>query len=605
VPGPGHPGAVAAGPESLWLALTDDKLPVQNRPLLQLDLASGELRSVLVGGQATHLLHAGDRLLASVDHDGSTGSGPSLVVTLDWRSGRQLASVQYHEPIGPLAVAGQDLWVLRTRPAALLRLDSQTLTPKAAPLELSSGRGLGLAVGAGYVWATAADSGEVLRIDPDGGKITRRRVGGFPVGIVVAGGSVWFADRDDGAIIRLAPRTLRRVGEPIRVEAEPSWLATAGGYLFVGNANRGTVARIDVRSGKKVGAPIRFAESAEAAPAFAIARSGPSVWVSSIAGNTLTHISSAAVSAKPTVNTLPSAEKASTISGALPRGGKVVAEIAIPPGFGGFAVGEGAVWVTRDAESKLLRIDPKQNAIVDKINVDRSGAVAVGAGAVWVSHPDENTVSRIDPKTNEVSETIAVGKQPDGIAVSPSAVWVANAGAASVSRIDPTTNSVVRTIKVGPALAAGSEHMGVTAAGGAIWVAVPKLNRLVRIDPVTNALSGTVELPYSPCAFLDADESAVWSAGGGCADVVARIDAHTLKPTAKVYEPHPVGLALAFDTVWVAVLGSGNVDQYDPRTGRLVARLPVGGPLVQLAAAFGSVWVVDDDGRILRIKPDR
>jgi streptogramin lyase len=62
---------------------------------------------------------------------------------------------------------------------------------------------------------------------------------------------------------------------------------------------------------------------------------------------------------------------------------------------------------------------------------------------------------------------------------------------------------------------------------------------------------------------------------------------------------------VAFGSVWVAVLGSSNVDQIDPNTGRLVARLPIGGVPVRLAVGFGSVWVNDDNGRVLRIQPER
>ena len=66
-----------------------------------------------------------------------------------------------------------------------------------------------------------------------------------------------------------------------------------------------------------------------------------------------------------------------------------------------------------------------------------------------------------------------------------------------------------------------------------------------------------------------------------------------------------MGLAVAFGSVWVAVLGSGNVDRIDPRTGRLVARLRVGGTPVRLAVGFGTVWINDDDGRVIRISPRR
>jgi hypothetical protein len=133
--------------------------------------------------------------------------------------------------------------------------------------------------------------------------------------------------------------------------------------------------------------------------------------------------------------------------------------------------------------------------------------------------------------------------------------------------------------------------MNLTATGGRLWVAVPNANEIVRIDPATNSVVATLKLPYSPCAFLVADQSAVWSAGGGCADKVGRIDARTTTLTATVDEPHAVGLALAFGSLWAAVIDSANVDQIDPRTGRLIARLHIGGAPVRLGVGFGSIWV--------------
>ena len=68
---PGHPGSVAAGPDALWFALVDPKRPVRDRPIHRLELASDSLtRSVDIGGQASYLLHDGDTLYASVEHDG-------------------------------------------------------------------------------------------------------------------------------------------------------------------------------------------------------------------------------------------------------------------------------------------------------------------------------------------------------------------------------------------------------------------------------------------------------------------------------------------------------------------------------------------------------
>jgi virginiamycin B lyase len=308
------------------------------------------------------------------------------------------------------------------------------------------------------------------------------------------------------------------------------------------------------------------------------------------------------------------ASASTTSSAALPRGAKVVARLGIPQGAGGLAVGEGAVWAMRSAVSTLMRIDPARNAVVARITVKpvhacppfpaSCGEAAAGDGSVWVSLVPDNMVERIDPQTNTVTEKIAVGPQPEGIAVSPGAVWVANRGDPSLSRIDPATNRVVATIPVGPASACCSDHMAVTAGGGAVWVTVPNLDAVVRIDPATNRVAATIRLSGHPCAFLVADARAVWAAGDHCTSVVTRIDLSTNAPTGAVKGLRtPIGLGLGFRSLWVADLDSQAIYRINPRTNRIVARLPVGGYPVRVAVGFGSVWIRDDSGRVLRIRP--
>ena len=297
---------------------------------------------------------------------------------------------------------------------------------------------------------------------------------------------------------------------------------------------------------------------------------------------------------------------------ALPAGGKVVARIrvgrAVPPmrAGGALAVGEGAVWAMSNTRKRLMRIDPARNAVVARIKVDYPPeTVAAGDGGVWLSNPSDDTVTRVDPRTNKAIATIDVGPSPEGIAISPGAVWVANAGGPSVSRIDPATNRVVSTIRVGQKRECCAEHMRLIASPRAVWAAVPYGHRLVRIDPATNRVVGTAALDYEPCGYLAADGTGgVWSAACGT-DVVARFDARKNDVTARVAEVDPVGLDVAFGSVWVADSGSGNVDQIDPRTGRRVARLHVSGLIMRLSADFGSIWVNDDFGRVLRIQPQR
>jgi YVTN family beta-propeller protein len=313
---------------------------------------------------------------------------------------------------------------------------------------------------------------------------------------------------------------------------------------------------------------------------------------------------------------------------ALPPGGKVVARIRIgwskevlgQEGGGPLAVGEGAVWAMSDDKATLMRIDPARNAIVARIKVDPPDTAAAGDGAVWLSNPSYNTVTRIDPATNTVAATIPVGPQPQGIAVSPGAVWVANAGGfadaggPSVSRIDPVTNRVVATIPVGPKGACCAQHTDLIASPRAVWVALANGNSIVRIDPATNRVVATARVGYPPCGYLAADRTGVWftdpCSGGtpsvqkAAPDAVARVDSGTNKLTTRLDDAHPVGLQIAFGSVWVAT-SSGNVDQIGLRSGRLVARLQVGGEPERLGVGFGSVWVNDDFGRVLRIEPQR
>jgi streptogramin lyase len=308
---PGHPGSVVAGPDALWVALNGDpRRPVGDRPLLRLDLATGTVaQTVHLGGEVSSLARVGQRLIASVKPVGDRGFGPRRLVALDWRSGAVLPLGESHlydtdarefdGPVDRFVSAGNALWALEVRPGRLLRLDPLTLAPASAPIRLSNGRTLGLAAGAGYLWVTAADAGEVLRIDPANYAIRRVHVGGFPLGIVVTGGSVWFADRSGGNVVRLDPGSLRPIGDPIRVGTKPTWLAVAGRSLFVTDQDAGTIARLGVPSGRKVGPPVRIAPPAKDAVAPAVASTGESVWVSSFASNTVTRITSPASPAPP------------------------------------------------------------------------------------------------------------------------------------------------------------------------------------------------------------------------------------------------------------------------------------------------------------------
>jgi len=213
---------------------------------------------------------------------------------------------------------------------------------------------------------------------------------------------------------------------------------------------------------------------------------------------------------------------------------------------------------------------------------------------------------RIATSDSAVVATIRVGPQPEGIATTPGAIWVVNKGGPSVSRIDPATNKVVATIPIGPAAACCSDHMAVTAGAGAVWASLPSLHSIVRIDPATNEVVARVRLTGQPCAFLAADETGVWAAGGHCVSAVMGLNPRTNGAGRAVHGvAAPIGVAVGFGSLWVADLDARQIERVNVRTGRIVARLSLRGLPVRLAVGFGSLWVRDDSGRVLRIRPER
>ena len=310
-----------------------------------------------VGGQASYLLHVGDRLLASVEHVGGERSGPSLIVALDWRSGR-ICSCAGSSP-GRSARSRSD----GGRPvgaAGSARQRSSASIParwRRRPLrfELSPGR-------SARAWpsalatsgSTAADAGEVLRIDPATRTITRVHVGGVP------GRDrrrrrerLVRRPRARHEVVRLEPRTLRPIGDPIRRRRRAGWLGH-GRPLPLRRRRRRRDGDADRRALGEEGraADPRRASPPRSASAFAVAPAGRVGLGEQLRlEHAHPHQLDADGRCGPAPSPLSSGQQARRRARALPRGAKVVARRSrIPPGGGGLAVGEGAVWAMSDVD---------------------------------------------------------------------------------------------------------------------------------------------------------------------------------------------------------------------------------------------------------------
>jgi hypothetical protein len=304
---PGHPDFAVAGPNALWVSTFRSYANPNLTPsgqLLRVDLATGTVQqTVQLPGGENYFVRYRDRVIANPGYEGAPDSCANAtsdcnrageLLAVDWQTGRVLARRRSDVASGPMAVGGGALWVAQVGPATLREVDPTTLAPIAPPIALTRTRVYGLAWGDGYVWASASDDGDVLRINPKTRAITRVHVGGFPIGIVLAGGSVWVIDNANATVLRLNPSTLKEIGPPIHTPSGGAfYLGATDGYVFIANEADGTITRIDQQTGKTAGAPIRIAPATNNpnyAAAYAIAPAGTAIWATSQTTNTISRI---------------------------------------------------------------------------------------------------------------------------------------------------------------------------------------------------------------------------------------------------------------------------------------------------------------------------
>jgi DNA-binding SARP family transcriptional activator/DNA-binding beta-propeller fold protein YncE len=115
---------------------------------------------------------------------------------------------------------------------------------------------VGVAAGAGSVWAISGKSAEVLRVDPQTRKVTMRLTlvdtpgleSAFPRAIAVSGAYVWVLNGNTGALTKIDPRARSVVSSTrVGVERVPAQLAADAGAVWVANGD-GTLARVDAES---------------------------------------------------------------------------------------------------------------------------------------------------------------------------------------------------------------------------------------------------------------------------------------------------------------------------------------------------------------------
>ena len=180
--------------------------------------------------------------------------------------------------------------------------------------------------------------------------------------------------------------------------------------------------------------------------------------------------------------------------------------------------------------------------------------------------------------------------------------WVANVGN-GVARYDAATGR--RLGSVGPGLL--SVCTGMDVGHGSLWVAACTANRLHRFDLATGRQQAAIRLPAGGIA----EEGSVAAGGSGVFVVAAdagrivRVDPRSQRVVARLPAPEgAAGLRFGFGSLWVTSPTEGTLTRLDPSTGRVQATVPVGAGAYFLAIGEGAVWVMNNfEAQVLRVDP--
>jgi streptogramin lyase len=222
---------------TLWVA-------TRARQILQLDAETGEELAppIAVSLDPSALAVHGSDLYVGQELGDVT---PPVIVRIDIRTGEvQTTKVVSPNITGMLYTRGR-LWSLHGGPNHIVGRDPQTLQA-VRDVNLPGASVGALALGDGALWATIPDQDQLVRYNLRGGGTATVSVGARPIGITVSDHRVWIAASGRSTLERVATRSMRLVGDPIRVPLNPLAVAVSADAVWVTCVGAGVVARVGI-----------------------------------------------------------------------------------------------------------------------------------------------------------------------------------------------------------------------------------------------------------------------------------------------------------------------------------------------------------------------
>ena len=240
-------------------------------------------------------------------------------------------------------------------------------------------------------------------------------------------------------------------------------------------------------------------------------------------------------------------------------------------------------------------IDPENDSVTASAQIGTEATrVLRTPTTVWATNFTGDELVRLDPVTNQVIATIEF-PGPDGLPKDGDSLLVASFSEGFVGRVDPGEGTIIDRVDVGGSATA------VVARGNDIYAAVFDTGEVVRIDSATFEVVDRLIVGAGPVGLQLGSEGRVWVANRN-EGTVARVDFETGEIISIPVGDGPVEVAAAFGSIWVAVADAGELVQISIADRAVVTRTPLGGAPTGLSVGAGSLWVaVSGDRSVVRV----
>jgi len=226
----------------------------------------------------------------------------------------------------------------------------------------------------------------------------------------------------------------------------------------------------------------------------------------------------------------------------------------------GLAAGSGSLWVPLcGPKPALARIDLATGRVLAVLDIGPAApesGIAAGPDAVWLIIDKSATLVRIDPADNSVRQRIAVPAGSFNPLYSDGIVWVTQAGGAALTAVDAESGAVVATIKTGP------HPRFLTAGAGAVWTLNQGDGSLSRVDAARRKLIAKIPLgtpgPGGDIAFA---EGLVWTTFSKVP--LAATDVATNRLRRRWRGAGGDSLGIGFGAIWLTDYKAGTIARLD------------------------------------------